>query len=102
MLSVGYDMMANMVPHSQKLARYSPSYRPSTDLLAFFVICCFDMNRRPDGRQLPTMHVQRVVHQMSSSSAEYWLRYSIGSVVDMWSDLGLADLWCVCLDKLAR
>jgi hypothetical protein len=26
----------------------------------------------------------------------------VGSVVDMRSDVGLAELWCVCLDKIAR
>ena len=37
-----------------------------------------------------------------SSSAKYWRRYLVGSVVDMRSDVGLAELWCVCLDKIAR
>jgi hypothetical protein len=39
-----------------------------------------------------------------SSSTKYWWRYLVvvGSVVDKRSDVGLAELWCVCLDKMAR
>ncbi len=75
----------------------------------FFMFCCFAMNRRPHGSRYVRPHgtavcppyMRRGWWLQMSSSAKYWQRYSVGSVVGMWSDLGLADLWCVCLNKIA-
>jgi hypothetical protein len=47
---------------------------------------------------IPT-YMGRVWLLETSSSAEYWRRYLVGWVVGLSSDLGLADLCCVCLTK---
>ena len=75
--------------------------------VVFFIFCCFAMNRQPHGSRyvrpygttVCPPYIRRGWWLQMSSSAKYWWRYSVGWVVGMWSDLGLAELWVVCLDK---
>ena len=45
---------------------------------------------------------QASAHYVRAEDVELKWRYRVGMVVGLWSDLGLSDLWRVCLDKIAR